>query len=163
MNRLVATLPESLTELCLIRLGLMVLKPSGWPFMLKMGRGIEAAGKQPEAVSGGLLHSERMFVSLRHVVILQYWASFDQLEAWSHREPHAEWWRRANARMRTRGDFGIYHESYLVPRSRIESIYLNCPPVGLATFGATGPAEGTMTTSRDRLGRRVEQANDPKS
>ena len=163
MNRLVATLPESVDELCLIRLGLMVLKPSGWPFLFKMGRAIKASTNQPEAVSGGLLHSERMFVSLRHVVILQYWASFDQMEAWSHAEPHAEWWRGANARMRTKGDFAIYHESYVVPRAGIESIYLNSPKVGLAVFGITSAAEGKMTTSRDRLGRRVAQSNKPKS
>ena len=163
MNRLVATPPESVDELCLIRLGLMVLRPSAWPFLFKMGRAIEAATRAPEAVSGGLLHSERLFVSLRHVVILQYWASFDQMEAWSHREPHAEWWRMANARMRSKGDFAIYHESYVVPRSGIESIYLNSPKVGLAAFGMTSAAEGKMTTSRDRLGRRVSQPNEPKS
>ena len=96
-------------------------------------------------------------------VILQYWASYDQMEAWSHAPPHADWWQLANTRMRTRGDFAIYHESYIVPRAGVESIYLNCPPVGLAAFGPTSPAEGGMTTSRDRLGRRGVRSGPPPS
>jgi hypothetical protein len=55
--------------------------------------------------------------------------------------------------MRTRGDFGIYHETYLVPRDRIESVYLDCAPAGLAAFGVPGEAVGPLTTSRGRLGR----------
>jgi hypothetical protein len=56
--------------------------------------------------------------------------------------------------MRTRGDLGVYHEAFLVARRDVESIYLDCPPLGLAAFGATSEPVGPRTTARDRLGRR---------
>jgi hypothetical protein len=54
--------------------------------------------------------------------------------------------------MRTRGDLGVYHETFLVPRTRLESIYLNCRPAGLAAFGTTAEPVGPDTNSRGRLG-----------
>jgi hypothetical protein len=108
-----------------------------------------------EAIAGGaLLHSERFALSRRHFGVLQYWRSFDDLEQWSRRPPHSEWWRGAVERGRTKQDFGLYHEAFLVPRANIESIYLNCEPVGLSAFGPLGDPVGPMTTSRDRLKRR---------
>ena len=87
-----------------------------------------------------------------HFGVLQYWRSFEHLEAWSHKPPHSEWWRDIVARMRTRGDVGVYHETFLVPRDRIESIYLECAPAGLSVFGTPGEPNGPATTSRGRLG-----------
>ena len=55
--------------------------------------------------------------------------------------------------MRKRSDFGVYHEAFLVPRERVESIYMDCKPVGLATFGTRGEPIGPATTARGRLGR----------
>jgi len=157
MNRVVAALPDSVEELCLVRIGLMVLKPTAAWFALRMVRAIDAASQQPEI---GLLRSERWFAGLGHFVLFQYWASYDQLEAWSHQAPHSEWWQKANERMRTKRDFAVYHETYLVSRDCVESIYLDCPTVGLASFGKTSAAEGGMTTSRDRLGRRTARSAD---
>ena len=163
MNRVVATLPDSVEELCLVRVGLMVLKPTSALFAFRMGRAIATALKHPDAHSQGLLASERWTAGWGHMVIFQYWASYDQLEAWSHRAPHSEWWQKANERMRTKADFAVYHESYIVPRTGVESIYLNCPIIGLASFGKTGSAEGEMTTARDRLGRRSPRAGESNS
>ncbi len=157
MNRVVAVLPESVEELCLVKLGLMVRKIRALPFAIGIGRAIARAAGEATKAGAGLLRSEGLLADQRHFVILQYWASFGQLEAWSHRPPHSDWWKLAVERMRTKGDFGIYHETYLVPRAGVESIYLNCPPTGLASFGTSGEAVGKMTTSRDRLGRRAEQ------
>ena len=157
MDRLVATLPESVEELCLVRLGLVVRKLRALRFAAKMGRAIERSAREAIGSGAGLLRSERFGLGWGHFGILQYWASYDALEGWSHRPPHSEWWREAQERMRERGDFGIYHETYLVPRSGFEAIYLNCPPVGISAFGQVGEAIGTMTTSRDRLGRRAEK------
>jgi hypothetical protein len=55
--------------------------------------------------------------------------------------------------MRTRRDVGIFHELFLVQPGDLESIFMDCQPVGLATFGVTGEPVGPMTTSRGRLGR----------
>jgi heme-degrading monooxygenase HmoA len=156
MQRVVASLPDSVEELCLVRLGLQVHRLSAFPYAVGLGRAIEREAAEAMAAGAGLLRSERFSMGWRHFGVLQYWRSFDDLEAWSHRSPHAEWWRKAVERGRTRKDFGVYHEAFLVPRGQLESIYLGCRPTGLAGFGIVADAVGPMTTSRDRLRRRRE-------
>ncbi len=155
MQRKIATLPESVTELCLIRLGLQVRKWTALSYASRLGKAIDRSAEEAIASGAGLLRSERFAHSWRHFGVLQYWRSFGDLEQWSHRAPHSEWWREATDRVRTKGDFGIYHEVFLVPPSAVESIYVNCDPVGILTFGEVGEPVGPMTTSRDRLGRRA--------
>jgi hypothetical protein len=148
LNRVVAELPESLEELCLVRFGLVARRLSAVGFVWKMEREVARVSAE------GLLRSERFSMGWRHVGVLQYWAGFEALDAWSHRSPHADWWRAAVDRMRTKGDFGVYHEAYVVPRANVETIYLDCPPIGLASFGTIGAPVGPKTTAKDRLGRR---------
>ncbi|MFO0951992.1 MAG: phenylacetaldoxime dehydratase family protein [Isosphaeraceae bacterium] len=152
MNRRTVSLPESQAELCLIRLGLQIHKVWAWPYVLKLGRAIERSAAEAISAGAGLLQSEQYRIGTKHVGYLQYWQSFEALEAWSHRPPHSEWWREALERMRTKGDFGIYHETYLVPRERLESIYLNCQPAGLLAFGESSDPAGRGANSRGRLG-----------
>lgn len=154
MNRKAASPPESAAELCLVRLGLQIRRWGAIFYTRHLARTIDRSAKEAIAAGAGLFHSERFAFGPRHFGVLQYWRSFDDLEQWSHRPPHSEWWREAVERMRRKGDFGIYHEVFVVPRAAIESIYLNCEPVGLAAFGVLGEPVGPMTTSRDRLGRR---------
>ena len=59
-------------------------------------------------------------------------------------------------RMRLKHDLGVYHEAFLVRAADIESIYMNCRPAGLATFGVLGEPVGPLTTSRGRLGTKQE-------
>ena len=160
MQRFVARLPDSLAELCLIRVGLQVRRASAWAFARRLRRAIDRASADPSMAGAGLLHSERFAVDWRHFGVLQYWNGFDALDAWARREPHADWWRRAVERSRTRGDFGIYHETFLVPRDALESIYVDCRPVGLAAFGILDEPTGPLTTARDRLGRRSRPTPD---
>jgi len=155
MDRIVAKVPESVEELCLVRMGLVARKLSAMKFVARMARLIDQSAVEAMRTSAGLLASDRFHLAWGHFGVLQYWSSFDALDAWSHAPPHADWWREALVRVRTREDFGIYHEIFLVPRRGIESIYLGCPPVGVGTFGVKGEAVGPATTSRDRLGRRA--------
>ena len=152
MNRVIARLPESVTELCLVRLGLQAHRLSAWPYAVRLSRSINKAAAEAVASGAGLLLSEPLRLGRAHYGVLQYWTSFEALEAWSHRPPHSEWWREAVERMRSRGDFGVYHETYLVPRARIESIYLDCRPTGLLAFGTPADPVGGDTNSRGRLG-----------
>src|SRR5262245_46877682 len=133
MQRQVAHLPKSLSELCFVRLGIQARGLRSWIFAARLGRTIDRSAAEAVAVGAGLLRSERFVLSRSHFGVLQYWRSFDDLESWSHRPPHSEWWRSAVERMRTRNDFGVYHETFLVPRDKIETIYMNCQPAGLAT------------------------------
>jgi hypothetical protein len=152
MNRIIASLPDSMTELCLIRLGFQCRGLRAQVFGFRLGRAIARASSEAIAAGSGLLHSSRFTIDARHFGVLQYWRSFGDLEAWSHRPPHAEWWRAAVQRMRIRGDFGVYHETFLVARDQIETIYMDCRPTGLATFGTLAEAVGPLTTGRGRLG-----------
>lgn len=154
MQRAIASLPESISELCLVRLGLVVRRWTALPYARRLAKAIDRDARASRLADAGLLHSERFAFGWDHFGVLQYWRSFDALDAWSHRPPHADWWREAVDRMRRRGDFGVYHETFLVPRTNIESIYMSCPRLGLATFGDLGEPVGSLTTSRDRLGRR---------
>jgi hypothetical protein len=153
MNRVIARLPESVGELCLVRLGIQVKSLPAWLFARRLRAAIAADAGRAVAEGAGLLNSQAFAIGLDHFGVLQYWRSFDDLEAWSRRPPHSEWWRSAVDRMRLRQDLGVYHETFLVRPAEIESIYLNCRPTGLAAFGLLGESIGPMTTSRGRLGR----------
>jgi hypothetical protein len=153
MNRVIARLPESITELCLVRLGIQVKSPSAWLFARRLRSAIAADAGRAIAEGTGLLNSESYAIAINHFGVLQYWRSFDDLEAWARRPPHADWWRTAAERIRLKRDIGIYHETFLVRAADIESISMNCRPAGLETFGLLGEPVGPMTTSRGRLGR----------
>ena len=154
LRRVVAELPEGVEGLCLVRFGLLARRTSALIFVRRMARRVDRAAAEAIAGGAGLLHSERFAMGWRHAGALQYWEGFEALDAWSRRAPHAGWWREAVDRMRARGDVGVYHEAYLVARRDVESIYLDCPPVGLSAFGVTAEPVGPKTTARDRLGRR---------
>lgn len=153
MRRVIATLPESVAELCLLRLGIQSRGLRALVYARRIGKAVDRSAAEAIASGAGLLHSERFAIDRGHFGVWQYWRSFEDLEAWSRRPPHSEWWRDVLTRMRTRGDVGIYHETFLVPRDRIESIYLECTPAGLSAFGTPGEPVGPATTSRGRLGR----------
>jgi hypothetical protein len=153
MRRAIATLPDDVDELCLVRLGFQAHRLSAWPYLRRVSRAVRQGAEDARRADVGLLHSERFAFGWNHVGLLQYWRSFDALESWSRRPPHSDWWREVVDRGRSRDDFGLYHEVYLIPRGNLETIYLNCRPLGLATFGISGEPVGTRTTSRHRLGR----------
>jgi hypothetical protein len=153
MERRVARPPEAVPELCLVRFGLIARRWSAVPHVRGLARDLDRAAAEARRSGAGLLQAERFASGLRHRVALQYWRSFEALEAWSRRPPHSDWWRRAVERMRRRGDLGVYHEAFLVPSPGVESIYLDCPPIGLAAFGAVAEPVGPLTTAKQRLGR----------
>lgn len=153
MNRVVARLLETVSELCLVRLGIQVKSLSAWFFAHRMRSEIAVSARAAAADGAGLMSSESFAMAINHFGVLQYWRSFDDLEAWVQRPPHSEWWRKAVERMRRRRDTGVYHEAFLVPAADLESIYMNCDPAGLAKFGVLGEPVGALTTSRGRLGR----------
>ena len=81
---------------------------------------------------------------LRTIVMLQYWRSFDHLEAYaqdrgqSHLPAWKDFYRRAN-----RGEaVGIFHETYCVDPGRFETVYGNMPCFGLGKVAGLAPAQG---------------------
>jgi hypothetical protein len=88
-------------------------------------------------------------------VIVQYWRSFEHLEAFA-RDPgdlHRPTWLNFYRRDR-KGRTGIWHETFLVRAGEYEAIYNDTPVVGLAAAGRAVPLDAA---SRARLRLRVTE------
>ena len=84
--------------------------------------------------------------------IVQYWRSFDHLEAFAkdEKDPHLQPWRNYWKRVGNQNRTGIWHETYLVRAGEYEAIYANMRPFGLAKAGEIVPLKGS-STARNRL------------
>jgi hypothetical protein len=65
---------------------------------------------------------------------------------------HFPAWVRFNKEVGSSGDFGIWHETYVVQPGNYECVYNNMPVFGLAKASQTLPAEGKLVTAGGRLG-----------
>ena len=75
------------------------------------------------------------------LTIIQYWRSFEHLEAFAKdtNDPHLEVWRNYLRRIGKTARTGIWHETYLVRAGDYEAIYVNMPPHGLGKAGKLVP------------------------
>ena len=88
-------------------------------------------------------------------VIVQYWRSFEHLEAYARDADRLHWpaWVDFNKRVgSSRGDVGIWHETYRVRAGEYECVYSGMPPFGLAKASSTVDAVGRLESARGRLG-----------
>jgi hypothetical protein len=88
--------------------------------------------------------------------IVQYWRSFDHLEAFAkdQDDSHVAVWRNYWRRVGKSGRTGIWHESYLVRAGDYEAIYGNMPPRGLGKAGRLTSATES-SSARRRLAREL--------
>jgi hypothetical protein len=123
------------------------LKLHKWlPVFLAMPRMIRELERHPE--SGFLGHTMNIGV------IVQYWRSFEHLEAYARDQNQSHWpaWVAFNKRVgNSRGDVGIWHETYRVRAGEYECVYSGMPPFGLAKASATVDAIGPLESARGRL------------
>ena len=87
-------------------------------------------------------------------VIIQYWKSFGHLETYARASEHLHVpaWRKFNRQIgNSRGDVGIWHETYFVPAGHYEAIYSGMPPYGLGKVGRLVPATGKRESARQRF------------
>lgn len=87
-------------------------------------------------------------------VIVQYWRSFEHLEAYARDHDRLHWpaWVDFNQRVgKSRGDVGIWHETYQVRAGEYECVYSGMPLFGLARASAARDAAGPLDTARGRL------------
>ena len=84
--------------------------------------------------------------------IVQYWRSFDHLEAFARddADPHTAAWRNYWKRVGRSTRTGIWHETYLVRAGEYEAVYGNMPPFGLGKAGRLVPLS-EITRARTRL------------
>jgi hypothetical protein len=88
------------------------------------------------------------------LLIVQYWRSFEALESYARSQDRGHWpaWVAFNRRMHdSRGDVGIWHETYRVLPGQYEAIYSGMPPTGLGAAGRLTPASGKREAARGRM------------
>ena len=62
-------------------------------------------------------------------------------------------WVEFNRRMKdSRGDVGIWHETYKVHAGEFESVYSGMPPFGLGKAGLRAPVTAENDSARQRIG-----------
>jgi hypothetical protein len=85
--------------------------------------------------------------------IVQYWRSFEQLEAFAKDkdDPHLDVWRQYWRRVGKTSRTGIWHETFLVKAGQYEAVYGNMPARGLAKAGRLVPV-AESSSARGRLG-----------
>jgi hypothetical protein len=87
-------------------------------------------------------------------VIVQYWRSFEHLEAYARSKDQRHWpaWVDFNRRVgNSRGDVGIWHETFVIQPGNYEAIYSGMPPFGLGKAGRLVPATGNREAARSRM------------
>jgi hypothetical protein len=148
-------IPERVTaeiegDFVVFLIGMRINKPwkiHKWlPVFRAMPRMIKELDQHPESGYLGSVSSGPLMV--------QYWRSFEHLEAYarSHDREHWPAWVAFNKRMRdSRGDVGIWHETYLVKAGHYEAIYSGMPPHGLGTVGRLVAASGKKDAARGRV------------
>ena len=86
--------------------------------------------------------------------MIQYWRSFDHLEAYarSKENAHLPAWKAFNASVGTsRGDVGIWHETYRVRAGEYEAIYSGMPEIGLGATSELISVAKDTDKARDRI------------
>jgi hypothetical protein len=95
------------------------------------------------------------YTNLGLTTLIQYWRSFDHLERYARASDRHHWpaWLDFNRRMKnSRGDVGIWHETYIVPAGAYESVYSGMPLMGLAKAGRQATVTAETESARARLG-----------
>lgn len=121
------------------------------PATMAMPRMLNELSKTPPEESGFLGYN-----TIGFGVLVQYWRSYDHLEAYAaaRDKEHFPAWSAFNKKMKnSRGDVGIWHETYLVKAGNYETLYTGMPPFGLGKASTLVPATGALSGSRKRLQR----------
>ena len=127
-----------------------------FPFLATMPKMLGELAANPDL---GLLHVEQQF-GLGNVTLVQYWRSFEQLEAYARdkQRQHQPVWAWFNKRFGSNGDIGIWHETYLIQPGAYESVYNNMPPYGLGAAGTLVDAVGARQEARQRMNAAAKKA-----
>ncbi len=118
------------------------------PVASAMPKMLKELSQKPEA---GLLGFQ--FVGGLSPVIVQYWRSFEQLEAYAkdRNGQHYPAWKAFNKKVGGNGDVGIWHETYKVKAGDFECVYNNMPKFGMGKTGELVPAVGKRESASQRI------------
>ena len=89
----------------------------------------------------------------RTIILVQYWESAEKLIAYSKAKDseHLPAWREYNQAAMKSDAVGIWHETYVIEKSKTENIYVNMPPFGFGKVGNLQQASGSRKTAQARL------------
>jgi hypothetical protein len=120
------------------------------PVMLAMPRMLKELSENPDL---GLLGYEMWFG--RTIVVLEYWRSVDQLNAYAkdRDKAHLPAWAAFNRAIGKSGDVGVWHETYRVREGDYETIYANMPLFGLGKATKSVSASGRRESAAGRMSR----------
>jgi hypothetical protein len=144
-------------EVVIFMIGLRINRPARiakwWPVFTAMPKMLRYLQQHPE--KGMLGFRQAVFPS---PIIVQYWRSFADLERFARdsEDPHLEPWRKFNRRVGASGDVGIWHETFRVPTSSIETIYGNMPPSGLGRIAGVVRIQRGRDSAAARIGAAVD-------
>ena len=133
-------------------IGMRINKPwkaHRWlPVVFAMGRMLTELNQQPEL---GFLGGTTWLG--RTIVLIQYWRSFEALEAYSKAadKQHVPAWAAFRRAVGDNGDVGIYHETYRVAPGQYENIYANMPPTLLGAVAPLVETRGGGGSARKRM------------
>lgn len=140
-------------EIVVFLIGIRINRPwkvrTWWPVFTAMPRMLAHLAEHPDR--GLLGYRQALGPS---PLLVQYWRSFDDLARFARDtdDPHLEPWRQFNRRVGASGDVGIWHETYRVPTSAVESIYGNMPVSGLAAATSSVPIGRGRHSAAARIG-----------
>jgi hypothetical protein len=95
------------------------------------------------------------YMNLGVFSLVQYWRSFDHVEAYARARDKSHWPASLefNRLMKdSRGDVGIWHETYLIGAGEYENIYSGIPLMGLGKAARLADISAGTDAARSRLG-----------
>ena len=89
----------------------------------------------------------------RTVILVQYWENPEKLISYAKARDseHLPAWKAFNKRAMKSESVGIWHETYVVDKSKTENIYVNMPNFGFGKVKTPKPVKGFMKTATGRL------------
>lgn len=120
------------------------------PLILQMTRMLGELYPRPEL---GFMGGKTWFG--RTIVLIQYWRSFEDLEAYAKAKDlqHLPAWAAFNRAIGGNGDVGIYHETYRIEPGQYENVFVNMPPTLLGSVAQMKEASGSLASARKRMAR----------
>ena len=133
-------------------IGMRINKPwlvHRWlPLVIQMTRMLRELYPRPEL---GFMGGKTWFG--RTIVLIQYWRSFDDLEAYAKAKDraHLPAWGAFNRAIGSNGDVGIYHETYRIEPGQYENVFVNMPPTLIGSVAPLSEAKGAHASARGRM------------
>jgi hypothetical protein len=100
----------------------------------------------------GFLDGE-ILLGWKGITLIQYWRSFEQLEAYASGKTHSKTWKNFYQHAYQNESVGIFHETYQVNAEQYEAMYVNMPKHGLGKALNHIKVNKATNRARDRFGK----------